>query len=84
MAKTCEILITEEDGSVVAGHFALEGGEITAHPKKGYEDLLERLLDSPIAVEQGTKAVTAKDQPEQWLAGLPTAYSGSYLRARTA
>lgn len=78
----CEILLTEEDGSVMAGHFALEDGGIAAHPEKGYEELFERLREAPITVEQGTKAVMAKDNPEQWLKGLPTTYSGSYLRAR--
>ena len=84
---TCDILLTTEDGQILAGYFELKGGVLTAHPIKGHELLFARTVSEPNRIP-GPKgyvegvSVTAAEDPVKWFNLLPWNYTGSRVRAR--
>lgn len=83
MSESCEILVTEwEEGQVVAGEIILEDGKLSFSATKGYENLIQSVIEGKTFV--GTKLFDPANDPEAWLRSLPSFYTGSLVRARLA
>lgn len=81
MSESCEILVTKlEGGQVVAGEIILEDGKLSFYATKGYEILMENVMEDKTSVGE-TMFDPAKD-PRAWLRSLPSFYNGSIVRAR--
>jgi hypothetical protein len=80
MTETCEILVTEWEGQVVAGEIILEDGKLSFSATKGYEILMENVMVDETFV--GEKVFDPVRDPKDWLRSLPSFYTGSTARAR--
>ena len=81
MSDSCEILVTEWDGrQVVAGEIIFDDGKLSVSATKGYEVLMENVMEDEIFV--GGNVFDRANDPEAWLRGLPSFYTGSIVRAR--
>lgn len=72
--RECEI--TTEGGLV--GLVVLDGKTITAKAAKGYNVLMESILDDPVFVD---KKIYRDKDPVAWFEGLPRQYHGSRVWA---
>jgi hypothetical protein len=82
MLESCEILVTEWEGQVVAGELIFEDGELRFSATKGHEILMQNIMESKTYV--GEKVFDPIKDPRAWLRSLPTCYTGSVVRARLA
>lgn len=65
--------------NTVEGSFSLTGQNITANPPDS--ELLREMLSEPIYDGKSRKMVSARSDPQAWLAGLSRHYRSPYLRA---
>jgi len=68
---SADVLVTTENGQIVAGEIRLDGDRLTGHAQPGYETLLRNILGKAPA-----------DNVAWWFNHLPEYYNGSYLRVR--
>jgi len=81
MRESCEILITEwDEGQIVAGEIILTDGKLSFSATKGYEILMENVMQGRIFA--GEKVFDPATDPKDWLRSLPCFYTGSIVRAR--
>jgi hypothetical protein len=81
MSVSCEILVTDwDDGQVVAGEIVLRDGKLSFSSKKGFEVLMENVIQNKTFV--GKKVFDPANDPKAWLQSLPSSYTGSIVRAR--
>ena len=81
MSEFCEILVTERKvGQVVAGEIILNEGKFSFTATKGYEFLMENVMEAKTFV--GENVFDPTKNPRAWLRSLPSYYSGSIVRAR--
>lgn len=63
----------------VEGSFSLTGQGVVANPADS--ELLREMMSEPIYDVRAGKMVSARSDPEAWLAGLSRHYRSPYLRA---
>jgi hypothetical protein len=81
MSESCEILVTEwEGGQDVAGEIILEDGKLSFSATKGYEVLMENVMEGKTFF--GETLFDPANDPKAWLRSLPSFYTGSIVRAR--
>ena len=80
MSESCEILVTEWEGQVVAGEIIFRDGKLSFSATKGYEILMENLMEDKTFV--GEKVFDPANDPKAWLRSLTNFYTGSVVRAR--
>jgi hypothetical protein len=81
MSESCEILVTDwEEGQVVAGEINFRDGQLSFSATKGYEILMENVLEDKSIV--GETVFDPANDPRAWLQNLPGFYTGSIVRAR--
>jgi len=76
--KTCDVLLTTNEGQLVAGTIVLDGGHVFGVPVQGYEALLQNILESPVVGPHGK--FFREKTPVGWFEGLPYQYNGSRLK----
>jgi len=74
-------MVTEPKGQVLAGTITFDGDKLEHTITKGYEILMNDILEDSVYSKQKGGQVFAKDDPHTWFKNLPMQYSGSYLRA---
>lgn len=81
MSESCHILVTEwEGGQAVAGEILLEDGRLSFSAERGYEVLMENVMQGRIFA--GERVSDRIKDPKAWLRSLPSFYNGGILRAQ--
>lgn len=79
--ERCEMLVTTEDGQVVAGIVTLtDDGRVAAMANAGYEILMRNILKEDNF--RNGEPISLVSDPQGWFEALPYEYSGSMVRAR--
>lgn len=74
----CKVLITSEEGQVLAGTFSVSKGKLKFEANEGYDGMMEDLKD--FVCFEGEEEVKSTDA-KRWVELLPKNLFGSYLRA---
>jgi hypothetical protein len=77
-----KILLSEEEGQVLAGTVSFKGGELQFSASEGNEQVMKNLAEFEcVDVGHNYEYVTAQKNPEKWIELLPKNMDGTYMRA---